>query len=47
MENCGLRCGFYGGLRHIEKLCWKKKDPKIGVATTNYLEVFVDDEEGI
>lgn len=38
-ENCGLRCGFCGGLRHTEESCWKK-NPKISVATTNYLEMY-------
>jgi hypothetical protein len=42
-----LRCGFFGGLGHTEERCWKKKDAKIGVATTNYLEVLVNDEEAI
>ncbi len=39
-----MRCGFCGGLGHTKECCWKKKDLKIGVATTNYLEVLVDDE---
>jgi hypothetical protein len=46
-KNCGLRCGFCGGLGHTEKRCWKKKDLKTSVTTTNYLEVVVDDEKVI
>lgn len=47
MENCGLRCSFCGGLGHTKGCCWKKKDPKICVVVTNYLEVLVDDEETV
>jgi hypothetical protein len=47
MENCGLKCSFCGGLGHIEGCCWKKKDLKICVVVTNYLEVLVDDEEAV
>jgi len=46
-KNCGLRRGFCGGLKHTKERCWKKKDPKTSVTTTNYLEVLVDDDKTI
>jgi len=45
MENCGLKCSFCGGMGHIKKHCWKKKDLKMSATTTNDLEVIIDDEE--
>jgi len=38
-KNYGLRCGFCGGLGHTKERCWKK-NLKISVATTNYLEMY-------
>ncbi len=43
-NNCGLKCSFYFGLGHIEDLCYKKCVKGLP-ATTNFLEVLVDDEE--
>ncbi len=44
MENCGLKCSYCFKLNHTEDCCWKKngKGPS---ATTNYLEVLINDEE--
>ncbi len=47
IENCGLRCSFYEGLGHVNEHCWEKKDPKMRLTTTNYLEMMVDDEEEV
>jgi hypothetical protein len=44
VDNCGLKCYFCLGLRHVEKKCWKKTTKGLR-ATTNFLEVLVDDEE--
>jgi hypothetical protein len=44
-ENCGIRCSFCNGIRHLEDHCWRKKDTKPSNSTTNYLEVLVNDEE--
>jgi hypothetical protein len=43
-NNCGLKCSFYFGLRHMEERCWKKSTKGLP-ATTNFLEVLVDDGE--
>jgi hypothetical protein len=43
-DNCGLKCSFYFGLRHTKDRCWKKP-AKVLFATTNFLEILVDDEE--
>jgi hypothetical protein len=44
IDNCGLKCSFYFDLGHMEDWCWKKfaKGPS---ATTNFLEILVDDDE--
>jgi hypothetical protein len=39
-----LKCYFYLGLGHTEKKCWNKNAKGL-CATTNFLEVLVDDEE--
>ncbi len=44
INNCGLKCSFYFGLGHIEDKC-SKKFAKGLPATTNFLEVLVDDEK--
>jgi hypothetical protein len=43
-DNHGLKCSFYCSLGHTENRCWKKIAKGI-VATTNFLEVLVNDEE--
>jgi hypothetical protein len=43
-DNCGLKCSFCLGLGHMEERCWKKTAKGLP-ATTNFLEVLVDDEE--
>jgi hypothetical protein len=44
-KNCGLKCGYYVGMGHIENKCWEKGiETKSHSATNNYLEVLVDDE---
>ncbi len=44
IDNCGLKCSFCLGLGHTEERCWKKTTKGL-LATTNFLEVLVDDEE--
>lgn len=44
MENYRLKCYFYLGMGHMEDNCWKKND-KGTFASTNVLEVMVNDEE--
>jgi len=39
-----LKCSYGYGLGHVEKCCWKKNGKGL-LATTNYLEVLVNDEE--
>jgi len=43
-NNCGLKCSFYLRLGHTKDRCWKKSTKGLP-ATTNFLEVLVDDEE--
>jgi len=43
-NNCGLKCSFYFGLGHTEDKCWKKFAKGLP-ATTNFLEVLVNDEK--
>jgi hypothetical protein len=43
-DNCGLKCSLFLGLRHTEERCWKKFAKGL-LATTNFLEVLVNDEE--
>jgi hypothetical protein len=45
-HNCGLKCFFCFGLGNIDERCWKKFAKGL-LATTNFLEVLVDDEEAI
>jgi len=45
VKNCGIRCSFCNGLRHLEDHCWKKKETKPSNSIANYLEVLVNDEE--
>jgi hypothetical protein len=42
-KNYGLKCSYYFGLGHTEERCWK--NGKGLPATTNYLEVLVNDED--
>jgi hypothetical protein len=44
MKNHILKCYFYLGMGHMEDNCWKKND-KGTFASTNFLEVMVNDEE--
>jgi hypothetical protein len=44
IDNYGLKCSFCFRLRHIEDRCWKKFAKGL-FATTNFLEVLVDDEK--
>jgi hypothetical protein len=46
IDNCGLKCSFCFRLGHAEDRC-RKKFAKGLFATTNFLEVLVDDEEAI
>jgi hypothetical protein len=43
-NNCGLKCSFCLGLGHTDEMCWKKFAKGL-LATMNFLEVLVDDEE--
>jgi hypothetical protein len=43
-KNTDLKCSYGYGLGHVEKHCWKKNGKGLP-ATTNYLEVLVNDEE--
>jgi hypothetical protein len=43
-DNCGLKCAFCLGLGHTDERCWKISAKGL-LATTNFLEVLVDDEE--
>ncbi len=44
-KNCGLRCGYYTSMGHMEDWCWKKgKEIKPHFVTNNYLEVLVNDK---
>jgi len=45
-ENCGIKCSFCSGLRHLEDKCWKKpKDGKSQSGAANFLEVLLNNEE--
>jgi hypothetical protein len=44
IDNCGLKCSICFGLGHTKDKCWKKS-AKGFLATMNFLEVLVDDEE--
>jgi hypothetical protein len=44
IDNCGLKCSFFFGLGHTKDQCWKKTT-KGHAATTNFLEVLVNDEK--
>jgi len=39
VENYGIRCSLCNGLGHLKDRCWKKKDIKPSISTTNYIEV--------
>jgi hypothetical protein len=44
IKNCGLKCSYCFGLKHMKKCCWKKNGN--GLATSaNHLEVLINDEE--
>jgi hypothetical protein len=45
VENYGIRCSFYNGLRHSKDQHWKNKEIKPPNSSTNYLEVLVNDEK--
>jgi hypothetical protein len=46
IENCGVKCGYYASMGHMENKCWKHgKDGKTPSTTINYLKVLIDDEE--
>jgi len=44
IDNCGLKCSFCFGLKHMENWCWKKFAKGL-FATTSFLKVLVDDEK--
>jgi hypothetical protein len=44
IDNCGLKCSFCFGLRHMEEKCWKK-NLKGTTTVINFLKVVVNDEK--